>query len=79
MGIGFSLFLFVVGAILTFAVDATASGFSLNTVGIILMLGGLLGLLVSALLLSSFSPWSRRRTVAGGDRVVKERRIEREL
>ena len=79
MGIGFSLFLFVVGAILTFAVDANTSGFSLNTVGIILMIGGLLGLLVSALFWSSFSPWSRRRTVAGGDRVVEERRIEREF
>jgi hypothetical protein len=79
VGIGFSLFLFVVGAILTFAVDASTSGFSLNTVGIILMVGGLLGLLVSALFWSSFSPWSRRRTVAGGDRVVEERRIEREF
>lgn len=60
MGIGFSLFLFVVGAILTFAVEVdTGSGFSLNAVGIILMVGGLLGLVVSALLLSSFSPWSR--------------------
>jgi hypothetical protein len=65
VGIGFSLFLFVVGAILIFAVDANTSGFSLNTVGIILMIGGLLGLLVSALFWSSFSPWSRRRAVAG--------------
>jgi hypothetical protein len=69
----------VVGAILTFAVDANTSGFSLTTVGIILMVGGLLGLLVSALFWSSFSPWSRRRTMAGGDRVVEERRIEREF
>ena len=37
------------------------------------------GLLLSALFWSSFSPWSRRRTVAGGDRVVEERRIEREF
>lgn len=80
MGIGFSLFLFVVGAILTFAIDATASGFNLNTVGIILMVGGLLGWLVSVLVWSSFSPWSGRRTVPGGDRVVvEERRIEREF
>jgi hypothetical protein len=80
VGIGFSLFLFVVGAILTFAVEVdTGSGFSLNAVGIILMVGGLLGLVVSALFLSSFSPWTRRRTVAAGDRVVEERRIEREF
>jgi membrane-bound ClpP family serine protease len=78
VGIGVSLLLFVIGAILTFAVEVTTSGFNLNTVGIILMVGGLLGLLVSALFWSSFSPWGRRRTVAGGDR-VEERRIEREF
>ena len=79
MGIGFSIFLFVIGAILTFAVDVgRTSGFDLNTVRIILMVGGLLGLFASVLLWSSFSPWSRRRTV-GGDSVVEERRIERDL
>ena len=79
MGIGFSLFLFVIGAILTFAVDVSTSGFDLHTVGIILMVAGLLGLVVSALLWSSFSPWSRRRSVVGPDRVVEERRVERDL
>ena len=79
MGIGFSIFLFMIGAILTFAVDVgRTSGFDLNTVGIILMIGGLLGLFASVLLWSSFSPWNRRRTVAG-DSVVEERRIERDL
>jgi hypothetical protein len=33
---------------------------------------------VSVLFWSSFSPWSRRRTVAG-DAVLEERRIERDL
>jgi hypothetical protein len=81
VGIGFSIFLFVVGAILTFAldVDSSGSGFNLNTVGVILMVGGLLGLLFSTLFWSSFSPWSRRRPVAGEGRVVQERRIERDL
>jgi hypothetical protein len=80
VGIGVSLFLFVVGAILTFAVEVnTGSGFDLNTVGIILMVGGLLGLVVSALFWSSFSPWSRRGPMTGGDTVVRERRIERDL
>jgi predicted membrane channel-forming protein YqfA (hemolysin III family) len=79
VGIGFSIFLLVVGAILTFALEVEASGFNLNTVGIILMVGGLLGLVASMLFWSSFSPWSRRRTVAGGDTVVEERRIERDL
>lgn len=78
MGIGFSIFLFVIGAILAFAVDVSTSGFDINTVGIILMAGGLLGLFASVLFWSSFSPWSRRRTMSG-DTVVEERRIERDL
>jgi len=60
-------------------VEVRTSGFNLNTVGIILMVGGLLGLVFSALLWSSSSPWSRRKTVAGGDRIVEERRIQREF
>jgi hypothetical protein len=73
MSIGVSIFLLVVGAILTFAVEV------INTVGIILMLAGALGLLLSLLFWSSFSPWSRRRTVARGDTVIEERRIEGDL
>jgi hypothetical protein len=79
MSIGVSIFLLVVGAILTFAVNVSASGFNINTVGIILMLAGALGLLLSLLFWSSFSPWSRRRTVTRGDTVIEERRIDRDL
>jgi uncharacterized protein YpmB len=63
---------------LTFAVDVTTSGFSINTVGIILMIAGALGLVLSLLFWSSFSPYRQGRTVAG-DTVVEERRIERDL
>jgi uncharacterized protein YpmB len=63
---------------LTFAVDVSASGFSINTVGIILMIAGALGLVLSLLFWSSFSPYRRGRTVVG-DTVVEERRIERDL
>ena len=54
MSLGVSIFLLVVGAILTFAVDVTTSGFNLNTVGVILMVAGALGLVLSLLFLSSF-------------------------
>jgi Flp pilus assembly protein protease CpaA len=64
MGIGASIFLIAVGAILTFAVHATLSGVSIQTVGIILMIAGALGLIVT---MTIFAP--RRR--AGG--VVEER------
>jgi Zn-dependent protease with chaperone function len=79
LSLGVSIFLLVVGAILTFAVDVSASGFSINTVGIILMLAGALGLVLSLLFWSSFSPYRRSRTVAAPDTVVEERRIERDL
>ena len=47
MGIGVSIILMAVGAILTFAVHASADGVDLDTVGVILILLGLLGLLAS--------------------------------
>jgi uncharacterized protein DUF6458 len=52
MGIGTSLFLIAVGAILYFAVTATVSGIEIATVGLILMIIGVLGLLISLFLFS---------------------------
>ena len=78
MSLGVSIFLLAVGAVLTFAVDVTASGFSINTVGIILMAAGALGLVLSLLFWSSFSPYRRRTTAYPEERVVEERRIERD-
>ena len=57
MGIGTSLFLIAVGAILKFAVHATVSGVSLQTVGVILMVVGVIGLVISFIWLAS----ARRR------------------
>ena len=48
MGVGGSLLIFAVGAIMRFAVSATATGFSVHTVGVILMIVGGVGLLLSA-------------------------------
>ena len=76
MSLGVSLFLLVVGAVLTFAVDVTTSGFNLNTVGI--MVAGALGVVLSLLFWSSFSPY-RRDTVVGGDTVVEEHHVRRDL
>jgi predicted membrane channel-forming protein YqfA (hemolysin III family) len=78
MSIGASLFLLVVGAILTFAVNVTTSGFNINTIGIILMVAGVIGLLMSLLFWSSFAPYRRRRVVPG-DTVIEERRIDRDI
>jgi predicted membrane channel-forming protein YqfA (hemolysin III family) len=76
MSIGASIFLLVVGAILTFAVNVNTEGFNINTVGIILMVAGVIGLLLSLLFWSSFSPYRRRRVV--DPYPVEERRIERD-
>jgi uncharacterized protein DUF6458 len=65
MGIGVSLILIAVGAILTWAVNASVSGVDINTVGVILMVVGALGLLLSLMFWSSwggFGGASRRRT-----------------
>ena len=53
MGIGTSLFLIAIGAILYFAVNAEVSGLEISTVGIILMVIGVLGLLISLFMLNS--------------------------
>ena len=69
MGIGTSIFLIAVGAILKFAVTATVSGISLATVGTILIVLGIIGLLISAVFLMQ-----ARRTGGG---VTRERVVER--
>ena len=50
MGIGTSIFLIAVGAILYFAVNAQVSGLDISTVGIILMICGVLGLVITLFL-----------------------------
>jgi hypothetical protein len=63
MGIGTSLFLIAVGAILYFAVDADISGLEITTVGIILMVIGVVGLLISLFFLSQARRGAVDRTV----------------
>ena len=63
MRLGVSIFFLAVGAILAFAVTKTVSGVDLVTVGWILMGVGALGVLLSMLFWSSFSPYRRQQTV----------------
>ncbi len=79
MGIGASVFLIALGAILAFAVEYSVSGIDLATVGYILMIAGAIGLIASLALINGL--WgSRRSTVvdddyvdAGPRRVVRRR------
>lgn len=76
MGIGTSIVLFTVGAILRFATSATARGFNLQTIGLILMLVGGVGLLISFFYWNSWGGFgtgvsrSRTRTIVRGDGTV---------
>jgi predicted MFS family arabinose efflux permease len=47
VGIGTSIFLIAVGAILRYAVDFEITGIEIHTVGLILMLVGIAGLVIS--------------------------------
>ena len=58
MGIGTSIFLLAVGAILAFAVTDSISGVDLTVVGYILMAAGALGILIS-LLVANRAPRDR--------------------
>ncbi len=70
MGVGTSLIVFAAGAILRFAVTVTATGFNLHTIGVILMIVGVVGFILSLAFWSSwggFGGTSRRsRTVVEG-------------
>jgi beta-lactamase regulating signal transducer with metallopeptidase domain len=68
MGIGTSLFLIAVGAILRWAVTGHVSGVNIHTVGLILLIVGIIGLLIS---LFWMLIWSRRDTVVSRDRYME--------
>jgi beta-lactamase regulating signal transducer with metallopeptidase domain len=69
MGIGTSIFLIAIGAILKFAVTTSISGIELATVGVILMVVGVVGLLISLFYLT-------RATERRDATVVRERRVD---
>jgi len=68
MGIGTSIFLIAFGAILRFAVTTSVEGIKISTVGLILMIVGIIGLAISLYLLTQ-----QQR----GD-VVRDRVVERD-
>ena len=67
MPLGTSIFLIAVGAILRWAVTASTSGINLQTVGLILIIVGIIGLVLSIFYMLA---WSPRRRVAN-ERVVE--------
>jgi hypothetical protein len=77
--LGFGIVLVIIGAILEFAVTAQANGFSVNTVGMILLIVGIVAFLLG--LVFMISGGSRRTTITqdvrntpdGQQRVVDQR------
>ena len=64
MGVGVSILLMAAGAVMTFAIEVeNAEGFNINTIGIILMIAGAIGLVTSLII------FGRSR-----DTIIEERR-----
>lgn len=83
-GMGFSAAAVIAGAIMRFAVSVPTTGFNLHMVGVILMIAGSIGFVISSILFAStrratgggtHSMHSETRT-SSGDSVVQDR-IER--
>jgi hypothetical protein len=73
MGVGVSLLLIAGGAILAWAVNVTTSGFNVNTIGYILLVVGIIGLLLSLVFWSSWAgPGHFTRTDRPRRRVIEE-------
>lgn len=66
MTLGTSLLLIAIGAILRFAVTVSTNGFNIHTVGVILMIVGVVGLILSLLYMTM---WDRR------ERIVRTRAV----
>jgi cytochrome c oxidase subunit IV len=76
MTIGAGIFLIAVGAILKFATNIHIQGVSVDTIGVILMIAGAVGLVLG---IFQELIWSRRnRAIAPGEPAVEERREVRD-
>jgi beta-lactamase regulating signal transducer with metallopeptidase domain len=66
----FSIVLVIVGAILDYAVTATASGFNINTIGMILLIVGIVAFVVSLVVI--FAGRSHRTTISEDVRMTPD-------
>ncbi len=80
MGVGASLVLFAIGAIMRFAISVSSSHFNVETIGVILMIVGAVGFVVSLFFWSTWGGFGgggyrRQRTVTGSDGVTRREDI----
>ena len=77
MGISVSLLLAAAGAALIWAVSATVSGVNIHTIGVILLIVGVVGFATSLFFWSSWGGFGARGTpVAPGTPVARDRIVE---
>jgi beta-lactamase regulating signal transducer with metallopeptidase domain len=55
MGLGVSLILIAVGAVMAWAVNVSSSGFNIHTIGYILLVVGIIGAIMSMIFWSSWA------------------------
>ena len=72
MGISVSLLLAAAGAVLIWAVNASVSGLNIHTIGVILLVVGVIGFVTSLFFWSSWGGFGSRDTT-----VVRDTRLER--
>ena len=70
MGTSASLILAAVGAILIWAVNASTSGFNIHTAGVILLVIGIIGFLVSLMFWSTWGGFGAMRREGGSNTTV---------
>ena len=75
MGIAVSILLIAVGAVLTWGVTAEAEGLDINAIGVILLIVGLLGLVLSMIFWSSWGGFHRRTAYVEGEAPVRRRTL----
>lgn len=76
MGIAVSMLLIAVGAVMRFAVTVEGDGFNVGTAGMVLMVVGTIGVVLSVAFWASWGGFGRRAAVVGShDTVIREREI----
>jgi hypothetical protein len=79
MGIASSVFVFAIGAFMRFAVSVTSTHFNVQTIGVILMIVGGVGLVVEISFWSTsegVGGYRGHRSVVGADGVTRQEREE---
>jgi hypothetical protein len=79
VGLVVSIILIAAGAIMRYAVTTQASGWNIDTAGMVLMIVGAVGAVLSIIFWASWGGFHRTRTLTDDRTIVREREVERPL